>query len=207
MEFAKQDLWDIENFFSSVEENIRILLKRTEKEREPYATYQVHQAMCAGNVRLYSYTDPLQETAPKDSLEQHFSPRLLKMRLRHAKQKDVFYFDGNGKLYRPAIQIHLSEICDAYKLSHALFPLTIEGFCLPWYWRIMIRAWSRIVTFNRWMSGEKILCHFCAKDKTYFGSVCIVNSQHFINAHCKDMSSLLRAVKDFQILVMADYQT
>ncbi|GEM_PF-5423525 len=188
-------------FFSHTEKNVKNALNLAKIDYESYPDLHLHKAIHVENICLYSYTDILQETAPTNSLRSHFSPRLLAMRLRHAKYKNALYFNTNSTIYKPAIEISLSESCDAYKLAHALFPLTIEGFPLAWYWRTALRLWSRLMTLNRAIAGEKILCHFCSEDHMYFGSVYINTHRHFASIHCKNHAAIFLAIKRFQNLL------
>lgn len=190
-----------EKFFSIAEKNIHQALQRTLTSwRSDKKIYQPAQTV--GHVTLYSYSNPCRETAPKNSLRSHFSPSLIRMRLKHANLKNIIYIDKNGVIQYPALMIRIKMLRGAHQLSQAFSPLTPDHFPgLTTISRFAVKSFSFLTTLHSRMNGEKILLIFCAEDHSYFGSVSICQGQHIISVHCTNMEAMIVAMKRFKTLL------
>lgn len=159
----------------------------------------VHKAIAIGSVRLYSYAAPSLELPNEDSFWNHFSPSRIRSRLRHADSKDILYFDPNGNILRPGLEIRLPSPEVAYYIRAALAPLTPAHFpLLSQPWRIVIQAITTFLTIRRRLAGEQVLAFYCAEDRTYFGSVYLNPDGQFLTIHGRTSKIIQDAVRKLQ---------
>ena len=193
---------EVNHFFIETEKWITHALEDVRLLRQPEK--KSCGAVVIRNVRLYSYTDPARETAPKNSLRSHFSPRILYLRLSHAHKKDIIYFGIKNIIDYPAIEIHLPDKEFAIHLAHALAPLTPDYYPgLTALWRIAIKSFSFLMNLHRILAGEKIFAIFCAEDHTYFGSVYHNHRGYFVSYHCRSIDASLHALGTFKYLFLS----
>ncbi|MDP3770451.1 MAG: hypothetical protein Q8R40_05965 [bacterium] len=161
-----------------------------------------HPAIKIKNIILYSYSNPAQETAPKNSYASHFSPFILFMRLAHAYKKDILHIASSGHIAYPAIEIRIPDTEMAFRLARALKPLTHDYFPgLTIGWRLAIKIFSWLLNIHRVILGEKTLAEFCAHNRAFFGSVYINHSGCFVAFHCHDMDAPSQALQTFESLL------
>ena len=143
-------------------------------------------AQTCGPITLYSYSNPLRETASKDSLRSHFSPSILYTRLKHAHERNILYFDSGGVMLKPTLEINPIDPTHAQQLLQAVRPLTPDYFPgLSKPVRIVIKCFLFLTSIHHRIAGEKVLANFCAEDQSYFGSIAYIdNDAYALFVHC-----------------------
>ena len=187
-----------DNFLRQSKQNIEDALRLVPNPHQGIS----YPAIKIGNIILYSYSNPRQEIAPKNSLRSHFSPSILFMRLAHAHKKNIIYVTSDGCIIYPAIEIHIPDMGAALELVRALSPLTPDYFPgLTTAWRFAIKSFSWLLNLHRVIMGEKILAVFCAHDHSFFGSVYANYRGYFVSFHCHDINAPAQALRKFESLL------
>ena len=196
---------DMQNFFAIIEHDTANTIKNA--HRAWTATKRnLQSAQTCGLVTLFSYSNPSRETAPKDSLRSHFSPSILYMRLKHAYERNILYIDSGGIIFKPALAINLINANNAHQVLQAIRSLTPDYFPgLSRPWRIAIKCFTFITSIHRRIAGEKVLANFCARDRSYFGTIFVRKEIYTMSVHCAAIPASI-AIQHLKSFVLTAYR-
>ena len=102
------------------------------------------------------------------------------------------YFNEEGDVHRPGLEIELESHDDKYNLLTSMMPLTPTNLSTPW--RFVIQTAIFLLKLARIVHGEHVLEYFSAHDNSFFGSIYVRGGKDFLSLHAHDQKSIMKGI-------------